>query len=223
MSTFIDVSAHFTANPLRKITSSFKRLCSLSNYDISTPTLDENVDLQPINEALENLMNSLSNYTQNNVVLSSEDAIMDIRLSSIQKRLALHSIQLTSFIPLINSISSNATDIDVWNEVTQLVDTHELIQSAETNMTTGQHVDAYHRRCSAPLEGPDQIMGTLKEALRTELAGSVFENVRGFYKSYFEGPKWANHCEEIAKHYKNRPDKETIKFPKNPTEEHVWQ
>ncbi|SZF05200.1 unnamed protein product [Blumeria hordei] len=185
--------------------------------------IDENVDLQPISEDLETLLTSLCYYALNNAVPSSQGTDMYRRLSFIQKRLALQTIQLTSFIPLINLIISNATDVEIWNEVTQLVNTHEPIQSAEANMTTGQHGDAYHRRCSAPLEGPDQIMGTLKEALRTELAGTIFENVRGFYKKYFEGPKWANHCEEIAKHYKNRPDKEAFKFPKNPTEKNVWE
>ncbi|SZF05201.1 unnamed protein product [Blumeria hordei] len=223
MSTFIDNAAHFIANPLRKITSSFKRLCSVCILDMSHGPIDENVDLQPISEDLETLLTLLSHYAQNNAVPTSINANIDIRLTTIAKRLAIQTIQLTSLIPLINSIISNATDVEIWNEVTQLVNTHEPIQSAEANMTTGQHGDAYHRRCSAPLEGPDQIMGTLKEALRTELAGTIFENVRGFYKKYFEGPKWANHCEEIAKHYKNRPDKETFKFPKNPTEKNVWE
>ncbi|CCU83030.1 serine/threonine protein kinase domain protein [Blumeria hordei DH14] len=223
MSTFIVDSAHFIANPLKNIILSFKGTCSICNFDYSPRKLDENDDLQSIQVPLESLMGLLSCYALNNAVPSSQGTDMYHRLSIIQKRLSLLTIQLTSFIPLINAIISNAIDVEIWNEVTQLVNTHEPIQSAEANMTTGQHGDAYHRRCSAPLEGPDQIMGTLKEALRTELAGTIFENVRGFYKKYFEGPKWANHCEEIAKHYKNRPDKEAFKFPKNPTEKNVWE
>ncbi|SZF05205.1 unnamed protein product [Blumeria hordei] len=223
MSTFIVDSAHFIASPLKNIILSFKGICSICNFDYSPRKLNENDDLQSIQVPLESLMGLLSCYALNNAVPSSQGTDMYRRLSFIQKRLALQTIQLTSFIPLINSILSNATDVEMWNEVTQYVNTHEPIQSAVANMTTGQHGDAYHRRCSAPLEGPDQIMGTLKEALRTELAGTIFENVRGFYKKYFEGPKWANHCEEIAKHYKNRPDKETFKFPKNPTGKNVWE
>ncbi|CAD6506528.1 BgTH12-07755 [Blumeria graminis f. sp. triticale] len=223
MSTFIDDSAHFTANPLSKIILSFKRLCSFCNLDMSQGTLAEDTDLQPISEPLESLMSLLYYYAQNNAVPSSINADMDIRLSSIQKRLALHSIQLTSFIPLINSITSNATDIEVWNEVIELVDTHEPIQSPETNLPSAKQGDARHRRCTAPYEGADQIMETLKEALRTELAGTIFENVGGFYEKYFVGTTWAGQCKEIAKRYENRPDKSTFKFPKDPTEKNVWQ
>ncbi|VDB85791.1 Bgt-50216 [Blumeria graminis f. sp. tritici] len=221
MSTFIDDSAHFTANPLSKIILSFKGVCAICNFDYSRLILDKNADLQSIQVPLDNLLTSLYYYAQNNAVPSSAYTEMDIRLSSIQKRLALQSTQLTSFIPLINSIISNATDTEAWNEVIELVDSHEQIQSPKTKMTSAQHGDAYHRRCSAPLEGPDQIMDTLKEALRTELAGTIFENVGGFYKKYFEGIKWAGQCKEIAKHYENRPDKATFNFPKDPTEKNV--
>ncbi|VCU39114.1 Bgt-51266 [Blumeria graminis f. sp. tritici] len=223
MSTFIDDSAHFTANPLTNSISNFKILCSFYNFDISQLLLGENADLQCLQVPLESLMTSLSYYALNNAVPSSINADMDIRLSSIQKRLALHSIQLTSFIPLINSITSNATDIEVWNEVIELVDTQEPMQSPETNLPSAKQGDARHRRCTAPYEGADQIMETLKEALRTELAGTIFENVDGFYEKYFVGTTWAGQCKEIAKRYENRPDKSTFKFPKDPTEKNVWQ
>ncbi|CAD6499010.1 BgTH12-04664 [Blumeria graminis f. sp. triticale] len=223
MSTFIDNTAHFTANPLTKIISYFKKCCAVYNFDVSQGTIAEDADIQSIVEHLENLVTSLSYYAQNNAVPSSADKEMDIRLSSIQKRIALCSIQLTSFIQLINSIISNATDIEIWDEVTELVDTHEPMQSPETNVPSARQGDARHRRCTAPYEGADQIMDTLKGALRTELAGTIFENVGGFYAKYFEGTTWAGQCREIAKRYENRPDKSTFKFPKDPTEKNVWQ
>ncbi|CAD6499008.1 BgTH12-04662 [Blumeria graminis f. sp. triticale] len=223
MSKFIDNTAHFTANPLTKIFSYFKKGCAFYNFDMSQGTLAEDADLQSILEPLENLFTSLTFYAQNNAVPSSINEDMDIRLTSIAQRLTLRSIQLTSFIPLINSIISNATDIEVWNEVTELVDTHEPMQSPETNVPSAKQGDARHRRCTAPYEGADQIMDTLKGALRTELAGTIFENVGGFYAKYFEGTTWAGQCREIAKRYENRPDKSTFKFPKDPTEKNVWQ
>ncbi|CAD6499012.1 BgTH12-04666 [Blumeria graminis f. sp. triticale] len=223
MSTFIDNTAHFTANPLSKIILSFKRLCSFCNFDMSQGKLAEDTDLQSLVEPLENLFTSLTFYAQNNAVPSSINEDMDIRLTSTAQRLTLRSIQLTSFIPLINSIISNATDIEIWDEVTELVDTHEPMQSPETNVPSAKQGDARHRRCTAPYEGADQIMDTLKGALRTELAGTIFENVGGFYAKYFEGTTWAGQCREIAKRYENRPDKSTFKFPKDPTEKNVWQ
>ncbi|VCU39129.1 Bgt-51260 [Blumeria graminis f. sp. tritici] len=172
---------------------------------------------------MKNLLTSLSYYAQNSAVLSSENADIDIRLSSIQKQLALHSIQLTSSIPLINSITSNATDIEVWNEVSELVDNHEPIQLPDTNLPSAKQGDARHRRCTAPYKGADWITETLKEARRTELAGTIFENVGRFYEKYFVGTTWAGQCKEIAKRYEKRQDKSTFKFHKDPTEKNVWQ
>ncbi|VCU39136.1 Bgt-51252 [Blumeria graminis f. sp. tritici] len=223
MSTFIDNTAYFAENPLSKIILSFKGVCAICHFDISQLILDENADLQSMRVPMENLLTSLTFYAQNNAVPSSINEDTDIRLTSIAKRLALHSIQLTSFIPLINSIITNATDIELWNEVTELLDTHEPMQSPETNVPSAKQGDARHRRCTAPYEGADQMMETLKEALRTELAGTIFENVGGFYAKYFEGTTWAGQCKEIAKRYENRPDKSTFKFPKDPTEKNVWQ
>ncbi|VCU39145.1 Bgt-51245 [Blumeria graminis f. sp. tritici] len=161
MSTFIDNTAHFTANPLRKITSSFKGVCAMCNFHYSPRILDENADLQPLREALKTLMNSLSCYAQNNTVLSSADTIMDIRLSSIEERLTLHSIQLNSFIPVVRSILSSEPDNEIWNNVVKLVDTYEPIHLFGMSVASTKQGEARHSRCTAPYEGTDQIMETL--------------------------------------------------------------
>ena len=86
----------------------------------------------------------------------------------------------------VRSIHSNDTDSDVWNKVTKLMDDHEPIQPFATDVPSSQQGEARHRRCSAPYKGPDQVMETLRQALSTELAGTIFENVSGFYQKYFE-------------------------------------
>ncbi|EPQ66567.1 Bgt-388-2 [Blumeria graminis f. sp. tritici] len=48
-------------------------------------------------------------------------------------------------------------------------------------------IDSRHIRCTAPLESQDQFMESLKDELKTELVGTIFENVDSFYKKYFEG------------------------------------
>ncbi|SZF04016.1 unnamed protein product [Blumeria hordei] len=66
-------------------------------------------------------------------------------------------------------------------------------------------------------------MKTLKNELRTVMAGTIFENIDGFYKKYFEGTTWANKCKDIAKRYVNRRDKVSFQFPIDPTETNVWE
>ncbi|CAD6501847.1 BgTH12-02093 [Blumeria graminis f. sp. triticale] len=223
MSQSDEDSAHFAANPLLGITSSFVVLCDHSNLDISKRRLDEETDLQPISTALSTLLMSLNYYATYQLPPSTVDTNMPARVNSIKRRLASESISSKHFIPLINSILAEETDIEIWKQLTDLVDSLEPIPPTVMGVRSAPFIDSRHIRCTAPLEGQDQFMESLKDELRTELAGTIFENVDGFYKKYFEGTTWANKCKDIAKRYVNRRDKVSFQFPTNPTEANVWE
>ncbi|CAD6501832.1 BgTH12-02078 [Blumeria graminis f. sp. triticale] len=148
---------------------------------------------------------------------------MPARINSIKVRLDSQSISSKHLIPLINSILADETDIEIWKQLTDLVDSLEPIPPTVMDVRSAPFIDSRHIRCTAPLEGQDQFMESLKDELRTELAGTIFENVDGFYKKYFEGTTWANKCKDIAKRYVNRRDKVSFQFPTNPTEANVWE
>ncbi|VDB86011.1 Bgt-50635 [Blumeria graminis f. sp. tritici] len=66
-------------------------------------------------------------------------------------------------------------------------------------------------------------METLKEALRTELAGTIFENFGGSHQNNFENITWTGQGKEIAKRYESWPCKLILRLPKAPTETNVWK
>ncbi|VCU38749.1 Bgt-51547 [Blumeria graminis f. sp. tritici] len=66
-------------------------------------------------------------------------------------------------------------------------------------------------------------MEELKESMRHELSGSVFMNVKGFWKKYFEKPKWSKHCKALSKEYEARSAEVKLKFPEDPAEAYVWR
>ncbi|CAD6503154.1 BgTH12-02823 [Blumeria graminis f. sp. triticale] len=59
--------------------------------------------------------------------------------------------------------------------------------------------------------------------MRHELSGSVFMNVKGFWKKYFEKPKCSKHCKALSKEYEARSGEEKLKFPEDPAEADVWR
>ncbi|CAD6501843.1 BgTH12-02089 [Blumeria graminis f. sp. triticale] len=223
MSQSHEDSAHFAANPLQGITLSFKGICAFLNFDISKRWLDEDTDLKPISTALSNLLMSFNYYATYQLPPSAVDTNMPARINSIKRRLASECIRSKHLIPLINSILADETDIEIWKQLTDLVDSLEPIPPTVMDVRSAPFIDSRHIRCTAPLEGQDQFMESLKDELRTELAGTIFENVDGFYKKYFEGTTWANKCKDIAKRYVNRRDKVSFQFPTNPTEANVWE
>ncbi|SZF05395.1 unnamed protein product [Blumeria hordei] len=223
MPQLVEDSAHFEANPLHDIIFSFKATCAFFNFDISRRRLDENTDLQPISKAIKTLLVSLHYYAQTQLPPSADNTNMPARIISLEKRLASENTSSRHFIPLVNSILDEETDIEIWKELTDLVNSLEPISLNVMDVRLAPSIDSQHIRCTALFEGPDQFMESLKDELRTELAGTIFENVDGFYKKYFEGTTWANKCEDIAKRYVNRRDKVSFQFPAEPTETNVWE
>ncbi|SZF05411.1 unnamed protein product [Blumeria hordei] len=219
----VEDSAHFEANPLHDIIFSFKATCAFFNFDISRRRLDENTDLQPISTAIKTLLMTLNYYAQTRLPPSADNTNMPARIISLEKRLASENTSSRHFIPLVNSILDEETDIEIWKELTDLVNSLEPISLNVMDVRLAPYTNSQHLRCTAPFVGPDQFMEYLKDELRTELAGTNFENVDGFYKKYFEETTWANKCEDIAKRYVNRRDKVSFQFPADPTESNVWE
>ncbi|SZF05420.1 unnamed protein product [Blumeria hordei] len=219
----VEDSAHFEANPLHDIIFSFKATCALLNFDISRRRLDENTDLQPISTAIKTLLMTLNDYAQYQLPPSADNTNMPARINSIKRLLASGNTSSRHFIPLVNSILDDETDIEIWKELTDLVNSLEPISLNVMDVRLAPYTNSQHLRCMAPFVGPDQFMEYLKDELRTKLSGIIFENVYDFYKKYVKGRSWANKCEDIAKRYLNRRDKVSFQFPADPTETNVWE
>ncbi|SZF03592.1 unnamed protein product [Blumeria hordei] len=218
----VEDSAHFAANPLLEITSTFMERCANSNLDISRQRLDEDTDLRPISKALSILLITLNDYAQYQLPPSADNTNMPARINSIKRLLASGNKSSRHFIPLINSILADETDIEIWKQLTDLVDSLEPIPPTVMNVRSTPFIDSQHTRCTAPFKCQNQLMESLKDELRTELTGKIIKNFDDFYKKYFEETTWANKCKDITKRYLNRRDKVSFQFPADPTETNVW-
>ncbi|SZF06422.1 unnamed protein product [Blumeria hordei] len=132
-------------------------------------------------------------------------------------------LDLAPFEPLARLILKNGSDLEVWQCLMHLVDTLEAIIKGPTDQPKKLAADSIDRRAGAPLDRAGKTMEELKESMRLELSGSVFTNVKGFRKKYFEKPKWSKQCRALSKEYKAHSGEEKLKFPEDPSEADVWR
>ncbi|VCU41198.1 Bgt-50753 [Blumeria graminis f. sp. tritici] len=214
---------HFIRHPLEKITSHFHKNCDYENFKMESGSSNEGLDLTPISDLLLILLSSFQSYAQDCSVPSTADNNMSGRIFSIYKRMKSKAIQISYFQPLVTSILFNSADVEIWSHLTDLVDNLEPITPVQHDASSSHHPDAQHIYTTAQLKGADETMDILKDALRKELTGTVFEDVTGFYEKFFEKPLWASKCQKISESYSNRKDQESFKFPDDRTEANVWQ
>ncbi|VCU41200.1 Bgt-50743 [Blumeria graminis f. sp. tritici] len=214
---------HFIRYPLQNITSFIRRHPDFENFKIDKESHDEVIDLTPISDLLINLLSSFQSYAQDCSVPTTADNNMSGRIFSIYKRMNSKAIQISYFQPLVTSILFNSADVEIWSHLTDLVDNLEPITPLQLDASSSHHPDAQHIYTTAQLKGADETMDILKDALRKELTGTVFEDVTGFYEKFFEKPLWASKCQKISESYANRKDQESFKFPDDRTKANVWQ
>ncbi|VCU41221.1 Bgt-50506 [Blumeria graminis f. sp. tritici] len=214
---------HFIEHPLEKITSLFRRYCDFENFKIDRENPNGDIDLTPISDLLLILLSSLGFYAQKRVAPSTIEKNMSGRLLSIHNRLESKAVNTSYFLPLVTSILFNCSDAVIWSHLTDLVDNLEPITPLQHDASSSHHPDAQHIYTTAQLKGADETMDILKDALRKELMGTVFEDVTRFYEKFFEKPLWASKCQKISESYANRKDQESFKFPDDRTEANIWQ
>ncbi|SZF02655.1 unnamed protein product [Blumeria hordei] len=214
---------YFIRYPLHKITTLFREMCDFKNFKMEGESPNKSIDLTPISDLLENLFTSFYAYAQEYSVPSTTDKNMSGRIFNIYKRIKSKAITISFILPLVSSILSNAADAEIWAHLAYLVDNEEPITPQQYDASSSHHPNSQHIYTTAPLQGADETMEILKDALRKELTGSVFEDVEGFYAKFFEKPLWASKCKKISESYANRKDKDSFKFPADRTEANVWQ
>ncbi|CAD6500923.1 BgTH12-06627 [Blumeria graminis f. sp. triticale] len=214
---------HFIEHPLEKITSLFRRYCDFENFKIDRENPNGDIDLTPISDLLLILLSSLGFYAQKRVAPSTIEKNMSGRLPSIHNRLESKAVNTSYFLPLVTSILFNCSDAVIWSHLTDLVDNLEPITPLQHDASSSHHPDAQHIYTTGQLKVADETMDMLKDALRKELMGTVFEDVTRFYEKFFEKPLWASKCQKISESYANRKDQESFIFPDDRTEANIWQ
>ncbi|CAD6500897.1 BgTH12-06601 [Blumeria graminis f. sp. triticale] len=214
---------HFIQYPLENITSFIRPHHDFKNFKINRESPNKVIDLTPMSDLLINLLSTFHIYSQDCSVPSTIDKNMSGRIFSIYRQMNSKAIQISYFQPLVTSILFNCSDAEIWSHLTDLVNNLEPITPLQLDASSSYHPDAQHIYTTAQLKGADETMDILKDALRKELTGTVFEDVTGFYEKFFEKLLWASKCKKISESYANRKDQESFKFPDDRTEANVWQ
>ena len=137
-------------------------------------------------------------------------------LPSICTRLLVNDIDLSYFTPLTILVANEASDLDIWQAVLQLVDLSRTTPPSESIATT--YTGTPRTRSTASFQDSSQTRKNLRQPMLMELSGQTYVDVPEFYAKYFERKTWSAQIGEIDK------DDAMQNFPQTslPKEDEVW-
>ncbi|CAD6501124.1 BgTH12-01378 [Blumeria graminis f. sp. triticale] len=146
-----------------------------------------------------NLIKLFFDYIHRAQFLPDDTSNIESRLIKLSYRIESTPFDLAPFEPLASLILSNATDIEVWKSLLQLLDTLESILASQEEK---------------------------EEKEKNIAAESVFRRAATtqarFWKKYFTNKTWEDHCIDLAKEFVKRSGEEDLKFPAHPKEKLVY-
>ena len=138
-------------------------------------------------------------------------------LGSLFGRLYSDNADVTPFLPLAKLVVREATDIEIWREVLELIAT---LARRTPPRRIGPSFDGTPRTHSSASfqDSSEQTRRKLGPELIYELKNNTFSPVEGFFTKYFDDKHWTPKSRETYDAAKER-----FNFPaQNPTQENVW-
>ncbi|CCU82687.1 serine/threonine protein kinase domain protein, partial [Blumeria hordei DH14] len=222
MTLTVDILHYLKKNPLTTIFEDFRDM-----YSVHFTVADNNVFGNPRGQVVSGrplitLICLLTQHVHRGNFEYSEYANLYTRMSSICSWMETTPFDMAPFEPIARLILDHAPDLEVWQSLVQLVDTLESSIKESDNQSNKLVANSIFRRVGANHRA-EKTMEELKDSMRHELSGSVFMNVKGFWKKYFVTPKWSKHCVLLSKEYEARSGEAKLKFPQDPAESDVWK
>ncbi|CAD6505694.1 BgTH12-01184 [Blumeria graminis f. sp. triticale] len=143
------------------------------------------------------MIDGFSTYISDGQLVPQCNDNLESRLKIIRHRIKSTSFDLAPFEPLASLILTNATDIEIWKSLVQLVDTLESIFAFQEKKVENLAAKSIFRRA-----GTTQAW---------------------FWKKYFTNKLWEDKCIGLAKEFVKRSAEDDLKFPETPTEKLVWK
>ena len=126
------------------------------------------------------------------------------------------------FRALSRLIIDNASDIDIWGAVFDLINTLLSVTPPTTTAPTFNGTPA--TRSSSSFEGSEQTRQNLEPELFYEINNCTYRNVRGFFDKYFEGKSWSRESKKVCTTMKtHRKRGRWTGFPDPPEQDAVWE
>ncbi|MCJ1360537.1 MAG: hypothetical protein MMC33_010545, partial [Icmadophila ericetorum] len=108
-----------------------------------------------------------------------------------------NNFDIKSAIPLVERAVNNASDVEIWNAVFDLVVRTSLKQATPPTAFEKAVFDTPLRSSSASQRGIEQTHDEVDQRILGELTGRVYYDVGGFCERYFEGKVWTNNARDI--------------------------
>ncbi|SZF04947.1 unnamed protein product [Blumeria hordei] len=182
-------------------------------------------DLETKLNPVRNLMENFNTYINRAQLLPGVTNNIESRLINLSYRIGSTPFDLAPFEPLAALILSNATDVEVWVSLLQLLDTLESIlasQEEKEEKVENVAAESVFRRAATTQVCKDLKLEEFKELLRREPHGSMFMKIQGFWRKYFTNKTWQENCIDLAKDFVRRYGEEYLKFPDVPKEKLVY-
>ncbi|SZF03906.1 unnamed protein product [Blumeria hordei] len=217
-----DIVEYLEEKPLTSIFEDFRIIYNASFHDLGDKVFGNPRGQVVSGRPLITLICQLSHHVHRGNFEYSECANLYTRMSSICSWMETTPFDMAPFEPIARLILDHAPDLEVWQSLMQLIDTLQSSIKESDNQSNKLVANSIFRRVGANHRA-EKTMEELKKSMRHELSGSVFMNVKGFWKKYFVTPKWSKHCVLLSKEYEARSGEANLKFPQDPVESDVWK
>ncbi|SZF03900.1 unnamed protein product [Blumeria hordei] len=225
MSLTSKMESYIAKHPLEEILDIFHDGYHANFYTPCEKIFEKPKNSKKYQSPIRNLITLFSNYIHRAPLLPDVTNNIESRLIKLSYRIESTTFDLAPFEPLASLILSNATDVEVWKSLLQLLDTLESIlasQEGREEKVDNVAAESVLRRAASSQARKDLKLEELKELLRRELHGSVYMNVQGFWRKYFTNKTWQENCINLAKNFVRRSGEEDLMFPDVPKEKLVY-
>lgn len=102
---------------------------------------------------------------------------------------------IISVFPLLEKVIEAAVDEDIWQAVSTLVASRATPPMVSNKAT----FDTPLKSTSSSYQGSEQTHKEIDPRILQEIDGCVYQNIKGFYKKYFEEKSWSATVEKIVR------------------------
>lgn len=200
---------------LDAIKSSFKQ----RDEETFSASSDETTDVVSLRDAISNLIATLQLHPVARKLRSaSSRRPLDGELASLYAKARSDDFDLSPFTPLTKAVTNDATDLEIWNAVLQLIDSFSRVTPPPSFHGTP------FTRSSAAFQDSTQTRSELEQPLLMELSGCTYDNTGDFDKKHFEEKDWSGSCSDIYRRLSEKHDGDALQeFPRTLSEDEVWK
>lgn len=215
---------HIQEQPLETALHEIRSAFAVAGKKPTGGTSSDETDVASRQDAISNLLGALLIHPVARRLRSApSQRPVNGELASIYARAQSDGYDLSPFSTLVNLVANAAEDVKIWKAVLQLISDLSRTTPPRSRSIPPSFYGTPFVRSSASFQDSNQTRSDLQQPLVTELSGSTFEDVTGFFSKYFEARAWTKKSEDIYSRLQNRNDGNPLsEFPQIHSEDQIW-